>query len=173
MKENNEEDIRNHRVKSDYGNFDYFKHYKRDSDGKHTVNRGTFSDILMEFNSHVRDRISKKGAEYIMPRRIGKIQLRKLKTEIKIDDDGKIINELPTNWKATKELWAENKKAKENKIRIRYTNEHTGGYTFRIFYKKYKANYKNKSIYKMQFNRDMKRELSKSIFAGKIDAFLR
>jgi len=41
------------------------------------------------------------------------------------------------------------------------------------YYKHFiKDNFKNKSIYKMQFNRTMKRQLSASIFAGKIDAFL-
>ena len=108
-----------------------------------------------------------------MPNRIGKIELRKINTEVKIGDDGKIINNLPTNWKATRELWAENENAREKRTKIRYTNEHTDGHTFRIFFKKSKANFKNKSIFKMQFNRYLKRQLSRSIFAGKIDAFLR
>ena len=96
-----------------------------------------------------------------------------MQTEVKIDDDGNIINNLPINWRETRKLWAENDKAKEKKTKIRYTNEHTGGYTFRIFYRTSKANFKNKSIFKMKFNRTMKRQLSVSIFAGKIDAFLK
>ena len=122
------EDKRLHRIKTDYGNYDYY---------------------------------------------IGKIELRKLKTEVKIAEDGSIINNLPVNWKATRELWAESESAKEKKTKIRYTNEHTEGYTFRIFYRTSKANFKNKSIYKMKLNRTLKRQLSQSIFAGRIDAFLR
>jgi hypothetical protein len=129
--------------------------------------------VIREFNGYVRDRISTKGAEYIIPNRIGKIELRKKKTEVKIGEYGNIINNLPINWKATRELWAESDTAKEKKTKIRYTNEHTDGHTFRIFYRTSKANFKNKSIYKMQFNRGMKRQLSQSIFAGRIDAFLR
>ena len=84
-----------------------------------------------------------------------------------------IINNLPINWKETRKLWKDNPKSKEKGVKIRYTNEHTDGHTFRIFYIRSKANYKNKSIYKMQFNRQMKRQLSQSIFAGRIDAFLK
>lgn len=165
------EDRRLHRVKSDYGSGDYYKAYSKDNKSK--VSRSVFSNILREFNSHVRDRISTKGAEYIMPCQVGKIELRKIQTEVKIDDDGNILNTLPVNWRETRKLWSENEKARLNNTKIRYTNEHTGGYTFRIFYRTAKANFKNKSIYKMKFNRTMKRQLSISIFAGKIDAFLK
>ena len=166
------EDKRLHRIKSDYGNGDYYKHFVKQT-GSKDISRARFGDILREFNNHVRDRISTKGAEYIIPNRIGKIELRKMQTEVKIDDDGNIINNLPINWRETRKLWAENDKAKEKKTKIRYTNEHTGGYTFRIFYRTSKANFKNKSIFKMKFNRTMKRQLSVYIFAGKIDAFLK
>ena len=98
--------------------------------------------------------------------------MRKVKTEVKIGDDGKVINNLPVNWRETRKLWEENQAAKIKGTKIRYTNEHTDGHTFRIFYIRSKANYKNKSMYKLQFNREMKRQLSTSIFAGRIDAFL-
>tara|TARA_R110000822_G_scaffold191566_4_gene330296 strand:- start:5208 stop:5714 length:507 start_codon:yes stop_codon:yes gene_type:complete len=166
------EDKRIHRIKTDYGNYDYYKHFISNTPGS-TITRSVFGQVLKEFNGHVRDRISTKGAEYTLPCRVGKVELRKLKTEVKIADDGSIINNLPVNWKATRELWAENEIAKEKKTKIRYTNEHTEGYTFRIFYRTSKANFKNKSIYKMKLNRTLKRQLSKSIFAGRIDAFLR
>ena len=170
------EDKRVHRVKTHYGNYDYYKYflanYRKLSSGK-LVSRATFGQIVKEFNGHVRDRISTKGAEYAFPFRIGKLELRKLKTEVKIDDNGDIVNNLPINWRETRKLWEENKQAKEKKTKIRYTNEHTEGYTFRIFYRTSKANFKNKSIYKMKLNRTLKRQLSKSIFAGRIDAFLR
>lgn len=165
------EDKRRHLVKSDYGANDYFLFFKKNYDSK--INRQTYGKILKEFNSHVRDRLSQKGAGYVIPKQIGKIELRKVKTELKIDEDGNIINRLPTNWQLTRALWKENPAAKEKKIKIKFTNEHTDGHTFRIVYLKSKANYKNKSIYKMRFNRTMKRDLSKSIFQGRIDAFLK
>ena len=156
-------DTRIHRVKCDFGSGDYYKHFLKETGAEH-ISRIKFSEIIKEFNSHVRDRISTKGAEYTFPNRIGKIVLRKRKTEVKLDEDGNIINNLPINWKSTRELWAESASAKEKKTKIRYTNEH---------YMRSKANFKNKSIYKIQFNRQLKRQLSKSIFEGRIDAFLR
>ena len=170
------EDKRKHRIKTDFGNYDYYKYFVANCsnyDCNKEMSRATFGQIIKEFNTHVRDRISTKGAEYTFPFRIGKLELRKLKTEVKIDEDGKIINNLPVNWRETRRLWGENEQARKNNTKIRYTNEHTEGYTFRIFYKTSKANFKNKSIYKMKVNRTLKRQLSKSIFAGRIDAFLR
>jgi hypothetical protein len=172
MTQESKEDKRVHRIKADFGSGDYYKHFATTT-GHDEIGRAIFGEVMRKFNDHVRGRISTKGAEYFMPCRTGKIELRKIKTEVKIDEDGNVINNLPPNWKATRELWDENPAAKEKKIKIRYTNEHTDGHTFRIFYKRSKANFKNKTIYKMRFNRTMKRQLSKAIFAGKIDAFLR
>lgn len=166
------EDKRKHRVKTDFGNYDYYKYFLSKHDSP-VITRSVFGQIIKEFNVHVRDRVSTKGAEYTFPYRIGKLELRKLKTEVKIDDQGNIVNNLPINWRDTRKLWEENAQAREKKTKIRYTNEHTEGYTFRIFYKTSKANFKNKSIYKMKVNRTLKRQLSSSIFAGRIDAFLR
>jgi hypothetical protein len=167
-----EEDKRTHRVKCDYGTADYYKDFIREYKLDH-IDSATFGAIVKEFNSHVRDGISKKGSVYTIPCRLGKIELRKIKTEVTIGDDGKIINNLPPNWRETRKLWAQSEVARRNRTKIRYTNEHTDGYTFRITYFKTKANFKNKSIYRLQFNREMKRELSKSIFKGNIDAFLK
>ena len=164
-------ETRVHKVKTDYGSGDYYNFFVRKYKASH-ISRAVFGAVVREFNEHVRDSLSRKGSEYIFPCKIGKIELRKIKTEVSIDSDGNIVNKLPTNWKETRKLWNENPKAKENKVKIKFTNEHTDGYTFRIVYLRSKANYKNKSVYKIKFNRIMKRDLSKSIFKGRIDAFL-
>lgn len=167
-----DKDKRNHKIKTDYGIKDYYDYYVKKNKLKN-ISRNQFGRIIREFNSHVRERLSTKGAGYIFPFKIGKVELRKVKTEVKVDEEGNVINNLPVNWKETRKMWAENPKTKEKGIKIRYTNEHTEGHTFRIFYIRSKARYKNKSIYRMRFNRLMKRQLSKSIFQGRIDAFLR
>jgi len=166
-----EKDNRSHIVKADYGTNDYYRFYKKKY--RTDVSRLIYGKIIREFNEHTRDRLSRKGAGYIIPNGLGKIELRKMKTEVKIDDDGSIINHLPTNWKETRKLWSENPKAREKRVKIKFTNEHTDGHMFRIVYLRSKATYKNKSVYKMRFNRTMKRDLSKSIFQGRIDAFLK
>lgn len=162
---------RNHTIKSDYGSNDYFLFFKRNNP-KSEVLRKDYGSIIKEFNSHLRDGLSDKGADIVMPSRLGRVELRKIKTSVTIGPDGEIVNNLPTNWKATRELWKDNPVAKENNVKIRFTNEHTDGYTFKISYLKSGANYKNKTMYKLRFNRLLKRNLSKSIFEGKIDAFI-
>lgn len=165
-------DNRLHRIKVDYGSNDYYRFFRRNNPSIN-LDRSTYGFILKEFNGHVRDRLSLKGAEYIFPNKIGKMELRKIKTEVIVGDNGKIINKLPINWRDTRILWDSNPVAKEKRLKVRYDNEHTDGFTFRILFIKSKANFKNKSIYKMKFNRIMKRNLSRSIFDGRIDAFLR
>lgn len=167
-----EKENREHRVKSDFGTNDYYSFFKKKY-SKSTISRNTFGKVIREFNEHTRDKLSHKGAGYVIPSGLGKIELRKLKTEVKINEDGTISNKLPVNWKETRKLWKSNSYAREKKIKIKFTNEHTDGHIFRIVYLRFKAKYKNKSIYKMKFNRTMKRDLSVSIFQGRIDAFLK
>lgn len=162
---------RNHRIKSHYGGPAFYRFFKKkypDSE----VSGIVYAKIIKEFNSFVRDSISKKGNPYHLPAGIGIVELRKKKVEITFNEDGTMKNTLPVNWRETRQLWDENEKAKEKKIKIRFVNQHSNGYTFKIVYLRSSANYKNKSIYRIRFNRQMKRQLSKSIFENKIEAFV-
>lgn len=165
-----EKETRNHRVISDYNVNHYYLYYAKGNKTK--VSRGIYGSIIKEFNSYQRDRLSTKGVGIHFPFSLGRVELRKNKSEVKINEDGTIKNNLPVNWKETRKLWKENEAAREKKIKIRFTNEHTDSHTFRIYYLRSKAKYKNKSVYRIKFNRTLKRELSKAIFEGKIDAFL-
>jgi hypothetical protein len=162
---------RNHSIISDYGSNDYYLFFKKNNQ-ESKVSRKDYGTIIKEFNTHLRDGLSNKGIDMVMPSRLGRVELRKVKTSVSVDSEGNIVNNLPTNWKATRELWKSNEAAKEKNVKIRFTNEHTDGYTFKISYLKSGANYKNKTMYKLKFNRLLKRNLSKSIFQGNIDAFI-
>lgn len=166
-----EKETRNHKVKTDYGIKDYYFYFK--SKNKETnISPGVYGAILKEFGSFQRERFSNKGVEIHFPSRLGKAELRKNKSEIEISDDGTVVNNLPVNWQKTRELWKTNPLAKERKIKIRFTNEHTEGYSFKVLYMKKRASYENKRYYFVKFNRQLKRDLSKSIFKGRIDAFI-
>lgn len=166
----NLQDKRNHKIKSHYGKADYYKHYCKTV--KNPLPKEKYYKILEDYLEEIRNLIGKEGKTYILPQRLGKIQLRKIKGEIKLNDDGTIRNNLTINWKETKKLWNENPAAKEKKIKIRYLNEHTDGYSFKLVYLKYNANYKNKSAYKLSINRQMRRLTKGAILNGKVDAFL-
>lgn len=149
---------------------DYFKSYKKDV--KNPVSQQVHGAVLKEFLKEMQTAISQEGYIFNIPQRLGKIELRKSKREVKIGKDGKIVNTLNTNWVATKKLWEENLEAKIKKTRIRYLNEHTNGYIFKIVYFKNTANFKNKSAYSMSLNREMRRSTEEPIINHKIDAFL-
>lgn len=165
-----EQDKRNHKVKCDYGINDYWNYYKNTSEDP--VTEEVYKKVLYDYLKINRNYISKFGRTFTLPKRLGRIEIRKFKQEIKVNQKGEIENNLTVNWKATKQLWKENKMAKEKKILIRYTNEHTKGYAFRVYYFKNSANFKNKSIYSMQVNRQLRRDTSIGILNKTIDSFL-
>ncbi len=163
--------LRIHRATIDYGVNDYYREFKKKNKAT-TVSRKVYGDVVKDFNSFLRDGLSKQGREIVLPNKMGRIELRKTKTEVKIAEDGSIKNNMAVNWKETIKLWNDSPISKEKKTKIRFTNEHTNSYTFRVSYFKARADYKNKSIYTLKFNRTLRRNLSTSIFKGNIDAFV-
>jgi len=171
MQQTIEKKNRVHRATADYGVNDYYRAFKLNNKDS-ILSRKAYGEIIKEFNAFLRDGLSMKGKEIVLPKKMGRVELRKSKTEVKIDSEGNIVNNLPVNWKETRKLWLENKHAEEKKIKIRFTNEHTDSHTFKITFLKAKADFKNKSLYTIKFNRQLKRDLSQSIFKGRIDAFV-
>tara|TARA_R110000851_G_scaffold303660_1_gene461299 strand:+ start:121 stop:594 length:474 start_codon:yes stop_codon:yes gene_type:complete len=150
---------------------DYGKYYKENAVSP--VSNLLFRKVFRDYLNANRNAISNFAYVYRLPQRMGRIEIRKTKKEIKVDPKtGELINKLPINWKATNKLWKENPEAKEKKIKIRYINEHTNGYVFRPKYMKNTANFKNKSIYKMSVNRELRRNTEPAIVSKRIDAFL-
>lgn len=163
-------DKREHKVKCDYGMNDYVRYYTKTTES--SLNPKVAREIMNDYLKSIRTLISTKGYVFKIPENCGRIEIRKVKREMELDDNGKIINKLPPNWKATNELWAENPRAKEKKIIIRYVNDHTEGFVFFPYYIKRYATFKNKGLYKMQINREMSRNTFQGIISKKIDAFL-
>lgn len=163
-------EIRKHKIKCDFGVQHYYRNYRKDI--KNPQSRKVYSNVLNDYLNAIRQLISLSGYTYNMPQRLGRIELRKFKKEVFIDKDGKIVNALPINWKATKQLWKDNEKAASKKVLIRYVNEHSNGYVYKVAYLKSTANFKNKTIYKMQLNRQMRRNTEQPILTKKVDAFL-
>jgi len=164
------QDKRNHKIKCHHGMNSYYKHYKETT--KNPISKQLYTAIVKEFLNDIRDEISTNGYTFKLPQRLGKIELRKSKRTIKFDKEGNLINNLSINWKETNKLWKENLEAKIKKTKVRYTNEHTDGYVYKLVYLKYIANFKNKSLYTMSLNREMRRATAQPIINHKIDAFL-
>lgn len=149
-----------HKRTSDYSMPDYYKYFcdKYDID----IPRKKYNKIITEFNLAIRNLIINESMDYLIPHLLFEITIRKVKRKPKIVN-GKLINNIPIDWKRTNELWEKDAEAKEKKLLVRYNNSHTSGYIYSIYMKKFKGKIKNKIYYKFLPNRQFKRDLSKRI----------
>ena len=145
---------------ADYGITDYHRFFNKTQSYK--VSKKVYSKIVSELNMFIRDFIVENAIDVTLPAKMGELGIRKSQRVPKIVD-GKVINNAPPDWGKTLKLWKNNEEARINKITIKHNNSHTGGFVFRAYYKKGKANYKNKSAYYFDSTRDFKRNITKRI----------
>lgn len=136
------------------------KDFKVHSDSKYNIPVKLYNNILKDFHKLVSDDIL-NGKDFTLFERLGVIGIRKNKIKIKVEDNGKVQTNAPVDYKATKELWKENKEAKEKKLLIRHINTHTRRYIHRWYWDKYHANFRNKTAYSFIPCRANKRKLAK------------
>lgn len=108
-----------------------------------------------------------EGHDIMLPCRMGKIELRKYKARIKYED-GKVVTNLPIDWKRTLQLWNEDDESRSNKTLIRRETKEV----FRIIYNRQSANYNNKTFYQFSASRAVRQALSEKIKNNEIDTFL-
>jgi hypothetical protein len=149
---------------------DFYKFYKNEYN---ETDRSIFGKVITEFNKGIGNLIIDEGLEYIIPKLGFELILRKEKRKPRIKD-GKLLNNIPVDWKATNALWERDANAKENKLLVRYNNSHTSGFIFRVYFKKFNARIKFRSVYKFQVNRGLKRHITKLINTEdrNLDAYL-
>ena len=158
---------RNHKIKANYGMQQYWNYYnsKKVSTKYGKVSQKEFSVVLNKFLECIRDEISLENKAYVMPYRLGTIELLKSKPEPRIDEEGKVVG-LPINFKATMDLRAQ---TGDNTLKVYHFNSHTDGYVIKAAYRKYRALFKKKTIYALSNNRTLKRNISKTTLDGNID----
>lgn len=139
---------------------DYYKFYSKNYD--HFVDRKRFNRIITEYNKGIIDLMINSNMDYTIPHLLYELNIRKVKRKPRIVD-GKLINNIPIDWKKTNKLWDEDPEAKELKLLVRYDNTHTSGFVYKIYMKKFKANVKHKTFFKFLPTRFFKRSLSKRI----------
>lgn len=163
-----------HKLKGDYGIGDYYKYYKKKYDHDDTISRQTYNKILTDFNAGIIDLVIEQHLIFYIPFLGLEIFIKKDKRKPKIVN-GKLVNNVPINWKATTDLWGRDEEAKEKKVLVRYSNSHTSGYVFRIYCKKFKSRIRQKRLYKFKPSRKFQRALSARILdpnKDNFDAFL-
>lgn len=160
---------RTNNIKVDFGMSDYYKYYSQHSE--QPVDAKTFNKIVSDFNKEITNAMIYQNLEF-KPRFVQlTLCIRKSKRVPRIDDNGKLINTMPIDYKSTKELWAKDPDAKDKKIVLRYLNNHTGKYVFRIKAIKTGFAYSNKKYYKFKAVRQFARELGKRILNTDLDKF--
>lgn len=158
------------KVKIDYGITDYYRFYKKKY--KSNIDSKKYNTIISEYNQALADLITDEQYEFNIPFQIGTICIRKTKPKLHLCKNGTVINKLPINPIETSRLWESNPEAKAKKIYVRYTNKHSEGYMFSIYFVKSKAKFKNKQAYTITAKRSLKRKLSNNIKEGTVDAYL-
>ncbi len=162
------------KIKVHVGMIDFYNHYCFTTfrekvgnktithyDSKYSVDRNMYGQIVDFFHKRISEEIMLDNFEFKLPERLGILSIKKRKPKLKFDEEGKLINTMPIDWKATKDLWEEDAESKELKKLVRHLNEHTNGYVPYWCYNSYPGTFKNKSVYKFKSTRTNKRDLNK------------
>ena len=158
----------NGKLNTDFGIKDYYGYYKLTS--KDSKPKSLFNKIVYEFNKKIVDSIINDGLEYTPVKTQFTFCIRKNKRTIKLVDN-KVVNTHPIDWKTTTELWKNDKDAKEKKLIIRFLNNHTSKYVFRILMLKVKNTYLNKRFFRYKPSRSFQRDLAKRILDPNLENY--
>ena len=144
---------------------DAFEKYLLTIEDESPVSREEFIEINRAFNRLIMNKLLDNHKVYL-PGNLGMVHVFGNKEKVKFDEGNKVKGLAP-NWRQTKELWAQNPKAKENKQVVYNTNEHSSGIRYRFVWSKTNCKIPNKTLYTLRMTREYKRKLSAQIFKGK------
>lgn len=159
---------REHKVTGSLGVYNAYKYIRKNKwlDIGRPLTEHEFYSIIRGVNDLLADQIV-KGKDIVFPHRMGRLELRKTKANIRIKD-GKIKTNLPVDWDRTLKLWSEDKESFEAKTLVKMEEKEL----FRVFYNRMNCNYNNCSFYEFRINRDIKKRLKQQIKEGHLDAFM-
>lgn len=161
-------DHRNHSIKNSYGVYDGYDYYiKNICTEKPSVEKTLYSKIIRMINTYLAEELI-SGNDIIFPNRMGRLELRKVKTKITINDKSEVEAHLPINWNETLKLWYEDQEARKNKTLVKIEEREV----YKIYYNVKRANYTNKTFFQFRTNRELKMRLKEKIKNGDIEAFL-
>lgn len=157
-----------HKITNSYGVYDYYKMYRRTKprDKKYILTESQYFAIIRRVNEYLAKAFA-SGKEVRFPMRMGTIELRKTPKAPRIKD-GKLVYNTVIDWDKTIKLWYDDGEAFKNKVLVKVESKEI----FKAFYNKGIAAYNNKSFYQFRINKELKKEISKNIKKGYIDAFL-
>lgn len=156
---------KNFKITGSYGVYDAYKAIRKEGwkDIGRPLTEHEFYSIIRGINSYLAEEIA-LGHTVCFPKNMGKLELRKAERGVSMVD-GKLKITYPVDWDKTLKLWYKDAEAKKNKTLLRTESP----LVYHVRYCKGQAKYKNKTFYKFQLNRAIKKQLMKHIKEGLTD----
>lgn len=153
------------KIRNSWGVCDCYRDIRRHHwyDIERPLKKHEFCSIIREVNKLLAEEIS-NGNEIKFPSKMGKLEIRKFKTGVKLKN-GKVKNTYPIDWDKTLQLWYNDQESRNNKTLVRKESKHT----YYIKYTKFRVNYENQSFYEFAVNRFVKRALIENVNNGNIE----
>lgn len=158
---------RKHKIRGSLGVYDAYKYIRKNKwlDIGKPISEHDFYTVIRTVNNYLADELL-KGNDVTLPKRLGKLELRKYDAFIKIQN-GVLKTNLPIDWDQTLKLWSEDEEAYKERTLVKIEEKEI----FKVLYNKKSAVYNNKSFMEFLINRDIKKGLKQKIKGGAIDAF--
>lgn len=152
------------KIKVTKGMSDAYKYYKANYKNEHAITQTEYSVIFKEVMERMMFRIIFEAADIKLPAGVGNLRIKKRPVKIKFNPNGTLCRKgLRVDWQATKDLWATDQEAKDNKQVIFHFNEHTDRYNLSFYYDKRTSLMKNQSAYKFKPARKWGRLLNEAV----------
>lgn len=158
---------RKHSVNNSYGVYDAYKWIRKNKwlNIGRALTEHEFYKIIRSLNVLLAENLV-NGEDIKFPYRMGRLELRKYDTYIKICNN-KLKSNLPINWNETIKLWYEDEEAYKNKTLVKKEEKEI----FKVYYNRHLAHYNNKAFFEFNVNRKIKEELKNNIREKTVDAF--
>lgn len=154
---------RKHKATNSYTRNEIYRYYKSVG-GKLSVN--DFYSVIKATNLEFAELLC-MGNDFILPNRLGSLELRKQDIIIKLDENGKLISNLPIDWNETHKLWYEYPECRNKKQIVRRNVKNI----FSVHWSKRNSKCKNIKLFTFHLNRELKKKLKYNIENYNIDAF--
>lgn len=163
-------ETRIHSITNSIGVYDIYKDIRKQKwlDIGSPVKEKDFYSIIRTVNKYLGQYLT-IGKEIKLPYRMGILEVRKTPKNIRYAN-GKLIMNLPIDWKTTLQMWKEKPYTAQQKQLARFYTEDI----YKIEYIKSKALFTNKTFISFRPIRELKQKLSFNIKQGILkDAYLR
>lgn len=163
--------MQRNRITADLTNRNYVPHlHKKLVKTYPELTQTMVAKILDTYFSLAQDDLS-RGNSTELGAGLGELIVTKKKKSVFLNEEGNVVNDMPVDMAETYKLWRENPSLKGKRF-VRYMNDHSDGYQYRLVFRSAKGKWKNRTVYKFQFSNTLKKKLSENIINGQTEAFV-